>query len=127
MNALSKVEKPLMKLIDSYKNERETLWKHSNQFKIGRIHSQGVFFQQELAKSLFKNTDYEVLIDFPLSYSLNKHSNTLYADIVTIKNKQLHGILEVKIDLGFLNYSSYGITKDMKYLSSNVKVLTLAK
>ena len=116
---MKEIEKPLLSLVDSYYNERRRLWKQSR-IRQGRIDSQGASFQQELALSLFRKTPYEVLVDYPVQYRVNEKSKTLYCDILTVSTGFLHGILEVKIDLGFLNCDYFGFNgKECRYYSDN--------
>lgn len=78
---------------------------------LGRKFQLGSRFQYELARDLFQKTNYTVLVDYPISYRNKSKSKTLYPDILVLKKGKLKGIIEVKIDLGYLRFKHFG----MKY------------
>lgn len=81
---------------------------------LGRKFSLGSHFQYRLAENLFDNTDKLVLVDKALSFPRKPRKKIRYPDITIIKNKALKGIIEVKIDIGYLNLNKYGIEKGEK-------------
>jgi hypothetical protein len=75
---------------------------------------------------------YSILIDYPLSYKTKKRTKTFYPDISIIEDSKLRGIIEVKIDLGYLDkewiknnqniFKSIKISKKVTY-NKNVGLL----
>lgn len=120
MSAAERIGASLEKLVDSYAVERKN--KISDETVLqGRNLSAGSDFQLNLAKELFsQNKDYEVLVDYPLSFGKYKtktgkiKTKSLYADIIVTKKRVLKGIIEVKIDLGFLRCEDFGLSKGQK-------------
>jgi len=76
---------------------------------LGRLFSLGGKFQYELAKNLFIDSKYEVLVDCPVSYGKRQ---PLYPDILVLEkknnNRVLKAIFEVKVDLGFIDADEFG-------------------
>lgn len=93
------------------KFHRENIKKFRNKrIYLGRMFSLGNMFQYLLAKNLFKNTKYEILVDCAIS--IKDRKSPLYPDILLIENKKnnkkLKGIIDVKIDCGWINTSYFG-------------------
>lgn len=78
----------------------------SNRICRGRAPSSGPEFEEELAKLVEKHTpdDVNLLIDFPLSFRPYSAAKTrrIYPDIAVVRQSCLIGILEAKIDLGYV-------------------------
>jgi len=49
--------------------------------------------------------EYKLLIDYPISYKLppKMNSHTIFPDVAIVKKDELVGVIEFKIDLGYLN------------------------
>ena len=117
MSPTERIFASLEKLVDSYAVERKN--KISDETVLqGRNISAGSNFQLNLAKELFSQSkDYKVLVDYPLSFGKYEtktgklKTKSLYADIIVTKRCILKGIIEVKIDLGFLRCEDFGLSK----------------
>ncbi|MDO8550084.1 MAG: hypothetical protein Q7S39_08055 [Ignavibacteria bacterium] len=74
----------------------------------GRNNSISSLFEERVAKYLdgFLTKSYTIYVDYPISYSIKtrKRKKTSYPDICIVKNNRiLSGIIELKIDLGYLS------------------------
>lgn len=73
----------------------------------GRARASANEFEEELSRLIEKYTpaDVRILVDFPLSLekSASKRAKTIYPDIAFIRGNSLIGIVEAKIDLGYLS------------------------
>ncbi len=73
----------------------------------GRARASANEFEEELSRLIEKYTpaDVRLLVDFPMSFgkSSSKRAKTIYPDIAFIRGGSLIGIVEAKIDLGYLS------------------------
>ena len=73
----------------------------------GRARASANEFEEELSRLFEKHTptDIQVLVDFPLSFEKPslKRVKTIYPDIAFIRDNSLMGIVEAKIELGYLS------------------------
>lgn len=79
--------------------------KISERIRRGRSSASAGEFEDELAKLIEQHTpkDVDLLVDFPLSYRLSaRRTKTIYPDIAIIRSNSLIGVIEAKIDLGYL-------------------------
>jgi len=78
----------------------------SNRIKRGRSATSSAEIEDLLSKAIANAipNNYQLLVDYPISYkpSKSQRTKTIYPDISIIKNKSLKGIIEFKIDLGYL-------------------------
>ena len=84
----------------------------------GRLNSLGQPLQYILAKNLFCKTSYDVGVDCAASLQRRgrKRKKTVYPDIIVLQKKSrgvyvLKSVIDVKLDLGWLNVDFYGIKK----------------
>ena len=79
----------------------------SKRIKRGRQIPISSLFEEGLAILIekFTSDDIKILVDFPVCYRLKpkERAKTIYPDIVLIRKESLIGILEAKLDLGFLS------------------------
>ena len=79
----------------------------TKRIKRGRSSASSCEFEEAIASLIEKNTldDIEILVDFPISYKLPHFikAKTIYPDISLIRAGSLIGIVEAKIDLGYLS------------------------
>ncbi len=72
----------------------------------GRASASSSDFEEGLAKLIEDHTpkDLEIRVDFPISYrpQSSNRARTIYPDIALVRNNSLIGIMEAKIDLGYL-------------------------
>lgn len=83
----------------------------------GRNEAAGPFFQLRLAENLFsEDKKKKVLVDYPINFrSRNqKRMKTVYSDIIVTEGGIIKGVIEAKIDLGWLRPKSYGLVKGKK-------------
>lgn len=117
MSATERIEKTLESLVDFYGKEKRK--KLCNDVVIhGRGASAASEFELDFARRLFgESKKKKVLVDYPISFgkyrtdSGKTKKKTIYSDILVTEQNFLKGIIEAKIDLGFLNYERYGIRK----------------
>jgi hypothetical protein len=102
--------KSILYLINENKRIKKKYRNTIDNVILGRKFQLGVRFQYELAKQLFQNTEYLALVDSPISFKYRGKNKTLYPDILVLKENKLKGIIEVKIDLGYLKYKKFGIS-----------------
>ncbi len=85
----------------------------NNSVQLGRSFRISDKFQFDFAKALSKVIESDkILVDFPISCS--ERAQPLYPDILIIKSGLVTAIIEMKIDLGFLNLSTFGIKSEGK-------------
>jgi len=115
------INKSILYLINENKRIKNKYRNAIDNVILGRKFQLGARFQYELAKELFQNTEYIALVDYPISFRYRGKNKTLYPDIIVLKEDTLKGIIEVKIDLGYLRYKKFGIkyNKDSKKYSFN--------
>lgn len=94
-----------------YESHREIEKNDDNTVQLGRSLRIADKFQFEFAKSISQLSKADkILVDYPISCT--KRTQPLYPDILFIKNDSITSILEIKIDLGFLNLDNFGIAYD---------------
>lgn len=122
----NRIGKSLIYLIKENDRIKKEYKREKNNVILGRKFQLGSIFQYELAKELFQKTDYTALVDYPISFKYRGKNKTLYPDILILKGGKLKGVIEVKIDLGYLKIDHFGIeynkkTKKYKYKISKNK------
>lgn len=108
MNSFNKAERFCEWLFSEYRNINKRYKSNKSNIVLGRTFSLGGMAGYELAKQLFNRTKYSAVVDPPLTIKGRK--NPLYPDILVTKGDKLKAIIEMKIDLGFLNQENYGIS-----------------
>ncbi len=95
-----------------YRHMKKELKGEGQKVLLGRSFSLGTQFQYEFARRLFLNNPAVtlVLVDHPIS--IPGRRQPIYPDIVLIRDGRLVGIVDVKIDLGFLHLGHYGIKEN---------------
>lgn len=94
---------------EMFQNEKND----SNPVQLGRSFRVSDKLQFEFANALSKQIKSDkILVDYPISCTIR--TQPLYPDILIIKSGIITGIIEMKIDLGFLNLESFGITAKKK-------------
>lgn len=116
------IREVLCKLVDYYAKEK----KHKKSDKgvvQGRSVAAASVFQLDFARWLFRLLGKgRILVDYPVSFgeyiteSGKKRKRTCYADIMMLEegpdSEVLRAIMELKIDLGFLRCTYYGLKKE---------------
>ncbi len=102
----------ILKMVTHYQEKHRQSYKPSKMSKrifLGRSRSASDTFEESLAFGLlhFLKEDRVIYIDAPMSMANKngvKKSETIYPDILIVdKDNQLRGIIELKIDLGWLS------------------------
>lgn len=107
---MGNVEKELMNLLQDIVElfqSRKRAKKISKRIQRGRAQSIASEFEDRFARFLemVLPEKYSILVDYPLSYEIDgrKRRKTSYPDIAIVRDGQmLEGIIELKIDLGYL-------------------------
>jgi hypothetical protein len=94
----------ISEMVKVFHNKKKS--KERNQ--CGRARASGNEFEEELRHLIEKYTpkDIRIFVDFPLSLEKSSpklRTKTFYPDIAFIRGKSLIGIVEAKIDLGYLS------------------------
>lgn len=85
--------------------------KSTEKIYLGRMFSLGAWFQYLLARELFKDTQYTVLVDCPVT--INSRNQALYPDILVVDEDTLKAIIDIKLDLGYVDPKKFGF-KNLK-------------
>lgn len=85
--------------------------KSEEKIYLGRMFSLGAWFQYLLAGELFKDTQYTVLVDCPVT--INGRRQALYPDILVVDENTLKAVIDVKLDLGYVDPKKFGF-KNLK-------------
>lgn len=116
MSVAEKIEEALGDLVDFYAKQKKSEISDGTVIQ-GRSFSAASELQRNLAEKLFGNDrDKKVLVDYPISFGKYKTSGggtkkkTVYADIAVRENGFLTALIKVKIDLGLLSTSHYGLS-----------------
>lgn len=97
------------------KENLEKFRKNSQKIYLGRLFGLGAWFQYFLAKELFEDTRFYsvVLVDCPVTFKGRKQP--LYPDILVIdENNTLKGLIDVKLDFGYVKPEEFGFKKIKK-------------
>jgi hypothetical protein len=94
----------------------------SPRIKRGRSPSSSAEIEDLLARAISDviPKNYYILVDYPLSYKIPEHkrAKTIYPDIAIVERERLFGIIEFKVDLGYLqeewSTQSNGIFQELK-------------
>lgn len=128
VNVKSRIKNAVIKLCEHHKKENLERFRENKSLKIylGRLFGLGAWFQYFLAEELFKDTQYTVLVDCPVSIKGRK--NPLYPDILVIDDDQyIKGLIDVKFDLGYVDPKKFGLKikkgGEFSYYSSENKFL----
>jgi hypothetical protein len=115
-NIVERIQKSLFWLVDFYGDQRKRKL-GNKEIILGRNQSASSLFQTEFAKHLFGNGKFTVLVDYPVSFgeyltqTQKRKAKTLYPDLLVMAGDTLRGVIELKLDLGFLKSGHYGLTR----------------
>jgi len=100
MDFYDAARKTVIWLNEEYRSTVSKYMTNKSNVILGRKFSLGTEFQYEFAKRLFEGSSYLVLVDTPIK--LPNRKQRVYPDIVIIKDNELRGLMEVKMDCGWI-------------------------
>ena len=111
MSIITNITENIIWLNRKYKELNKQEKDDNNRVQLGRSFKMVDVFQFEFAKCIsdFLKAD-KIIVDYPTSCT--NRTQPIYPDIQIISKNEIKGIIEVKIDLGFLRLNEFGITYD---------------